>query len=421
MNQRFIALAGATVLLMLGCLTAQNNLNALELKVSQQNSDTQMSQSSSPNLEQTLAATRTKFGFNLLSQLGQGETNKNIFISPSSVALALSMVYNGANGDTQQEIAQVLQAQGLSLEDFNQASKQLSESLQKADPKVKLAIANSLWLKQGFAFVPEFLANNQTYYQAKVTELDFADATKSLGVINGWVKENTNGKIEQIVDSLRPDDVLFLINAIYFKGTWSQTFDAKLTEEKPFSLGDGKTKQVPLMQQKGEYVYYQNEEFQAVSLPYGNRRLSMYIFLPRENSSLDAFLGNLNADNWQQWVQKFRREEGRIEIPRFKLEYEAELTPALKALGINKAFTGNSDFSNMTKASVLISAVKHKTFVEVNEEGTEAAAATSIGIRATSVRPSQPFNMVVNRPFFAAIRDNETGEILFMGAIVEPK
>jgi len=421
MNQRFIALAGATVLLMLGCLTAQNNLNALELKVSQQNSDTQMSQSSSPNLEQTLAATRTKFGFNLLSQLRQGETNKNIFISPSSVALALSMVYNGANGDTQQEIAQVLQAQGLSLEDFNQASKQLSESLQKADPKVKLAIANSLWLKQGFAFVPEFLANNQTYYQAKVTELDFADATKSLGVINGWVKENTNGKIEQIVDSLRPDDVLFLINAIYFKGTWSQTFDAKLTEEKPFSLGDGKTKQVPLMQQKGEYVYYQNEQFQAVSLPYGNRRLSMYIFLPRENSSLDAFLGNLNADNWQQWVQKFRREEGSIEIPRFKLEYEAELTPALRALGINKAFTGNSDFSNMTKASVLISAVKHKTFVEVNEEGTEAAAATSIGIRATSVRPSQPFNMVVNRPFFAAIRDNETGEILFMGAIFEPK
>lgn len=419
MNQRVIALAGATLLLMLGCFTAQNNLNALELKVSQQNLDMQMSQSPSPNLEQTLAAARSKFGFNLFSQLRQGD--KNVFISPSSVALALSMVYNGANGDTQQEIAKALQAQGLSLEDFNQASKKLSESLQQADPKVKLAIANSLWLKQGFDFVPEFLANNQTYYQAKVTQLDFGDPRKSLGAINGWVKENTNGKIEQIVDSISPDDVLFLVNAIYFKGSWSQTFDAKLTQEKPFSFADGKTKQVPLMQQKGEYVYYQNEEFQAVSLPYGNRRLSMYIFLPRENSSLDAFLGNLNADNWQQWVQKFRREEGRVEIPRFKLEYEAELTPALKALGINKAFTGNSDFSNMTKASVLISAVKHKTFVEVNEEGTEAAAATSIGIRATSVRPSQPFSMVVNRPFFAAIRDNETGEILFMGAIFEPK
>lgn len=419
MNQRVIALAGATLLLILGCLTAQNNLNALELKNTQQNFDIKMSQTPGSTPEQTLAQARTKFGFNLFSQLRQAQKNKNVFISPSSVGIALSMVYNGSSGETQQEIAQALQVQGISIEEFNKATLALSESLQKADPQVKLAIANSLWLRAGFPFVQEFLDTNKQYFQAKVSELDFGDS-EAAGIINGWVKENTNGKIEQIVDSIDPMDVLYLVNAIYFKGTWSETFDSKLTQEKPFASSEGKTKQLPMMQQQGQYVYYQNEQFQAVSLPYGNGRFSMYIFLPAASSNLETFLSELNVDNWQQWKAKFRRTDGKIEIPRFKLEYGEELTPALKALGIKQAFTDQADFRKITSKQVLISQVKHKTFVEVNEEGTEAAGATSIGIRTLSM-PKEPFNMIVNRPFFSAIVDNETGEMLFMGAIVEPQ
>ncbi|WP_434222969.1 serpin family protein [Limnospira platensis CENA597] len=217
---------------------------------------------------------------------------------------------------------------------------------------------------------------------------------------------------------------MYLINAIYFKGMWSEPFDKELTQEQPFTLIDGSTKLHPLMFQFGNYLYLENSDFQGISLPYGDdARFSLYVFLPRENVSLDRFYTQLNATQWEEWIKQMRSRPGSIQLPRFKLEYEVGLNDSLKSMGMDIAFDPNqADFSNLTSDNnVRISEVKHKTFVEVNEEGTEAAAVTSVTV-VTESTPSipEPFSMVVNRPFFLAIRDNQTRTILFMGSIVNP-
>ena len=374
-----------------------------------------------PRLEQNLVEANTKFGFKLFSEILNQESGKNIFLSPTSVAIALAMTYNGASSETQQAMTEALELQELSLEDINQGNYLLKTSLETADPDVQLSIANSLWAKQGVPFKSDFIQTNQQFYQAQVRELDFA-SPEAPNTINSWVKENTSSKIEQIVEELQPDEVLFLINAIYFKGNWSEQFDKDNTTERPFYLTDGTTKQHPMMSQSGKYQYLENDSFQAISLPYGKGRLSFYVFLPRENTTLEALQQQLTVENWQQWMNQFRMQDGEIQLPRFQFDYEIQLNDALKALGMEAAFDANqADFSKMTSVEVSIDEVKHKTFVEVNEEGTEAAAVTSVGIAITSaVIPQSPFQMIVNRPFFCAIRDNQTGTVLFMGSVVEP-
>lgn len=191
--------------------------------------------------------------------------------------------------------------------------------------------------------------------------------------------------------------------------------------QQPFYLTSGTQKQHPMMSQKGKYKYYENEQFQAASLPYGkDGKFSFYVFLPKKNSNLKSFYENLNAENWEKWISQFSLREGLIRLPRFKMDYEITLNTALEALGIGEAFTNQADFSQMGQ-NFQISEVKHKTFVEVNEEGTEAAATTSVGVTAVSATVNQqPFQMIVDRPFFCTIRDNQTGSILFMGAILDP-
>jgi serpin B len=363
----------------------------------------------------------TQFGFKLFSEILKQDQGKNVFVSPASVAIALDMVYNGASGKTQTAMAAALNLNGMSLEDLNRANVDLKKILENPDPEVQLAIANSLWARQGISFQPDFIQRNQQFYGAELTNLNFSDA-KSPAIINGWVKQNTRGKIDQIVDTLAPDDVLFLINAIYFKGDWTRPFDKQQTAQKPFYLANGTQKPHAMMSQSGEYRYYETEQFQAVSLPYGQkRRMNMIIILPKKSFSLTEFYKELNPKNWQQWVSQLRNRQGSIQVPRFKLEYNIELKRALSALGMAVAFdAAQANFSGISSIPTKIDQVKHKTFVEVNEEGTEAAAVTSIGIRATSAMPSEPFKMVVDRPFFCAIRDNQTGSLLFMGSIVEP-
>lgn len=361
----------------------------------------------------------TKFGFKLFSEVLKQDRNKNVFVSPSSVAIALSMAYNGANGETKAAMAKALEFQGMTLEQVNQAHSDLRAALEQADPKVQLSIANSLWAKQGVAFNPGFLERNTKFYDAKVKSLDF-NQPSAPDEINSWVKEGTRGKIPKIIDRINPDDVMFLINAIYFKGQWTDEFDKNNTQTRPFSLTNGSKKQVPLMKRQGKYRYAETDQFQAISLPYGDRRLSMYVFLPKSN--LAEFQRTLTAQNWQTWMRQFSSRDGEIQLPRFKMDYEVELKAALSAIGMGVAFDDAADFSGLSKATTKIDQVKHKTFVEVNEEGTEAAAVTSIGIVPTSLPIEQaPFKMIVDRPFFCAIRDNRTGEILFMGSIVNPE
>jgi serpin B len=325
------------------------------------------------------------------------------------------MTYNGAVGETERAMAEVLEIDELDLDTVNHSNAALRNSLENPDPKVEISIANSIWSRQGIEFNPDFLERNQLFFGAEVAALDFS-APQTTGIINEWVDTNTNGKIEKIVDRIDPQTLLFLINAIYFKGNWQDEFDKSQTRPGIFHLSDGSEKQVQMMRREGEYPYFRGKHFEAAGLPYGDGRLSMYIFLPNRNSNLNEFLGGLNAENWTSWLAQFSKvgKDSMMILPRFKLEYEVNLNDTLKALGMEIAFDNRADFSGMGP-NLFISEVRHKTFVEVNEEGTEAAAATSV-VGATSVPPT----FRVDRPFFFAIYDAETQTILFMGTVTEP-
>ncbi|MEA5601331.1 serpin family protein [Nostoc sp. UHCC 0252] len=420
---RRYALAAASVVLfsVLGCSQVESSKNALA-QSSLPQSETPL-QKKTVNTDTRIVESSNKFGFKLFSEvLKDDKGEKNVFISPSSVAIALAMTYNGASGSTQQAMAKTLELQGMSLPEINSSyAAALKQLLENPDAKVQLSIANSLWANQDVSFAPDFLKRTQDFYQAKVSNLNFKDAAAS-NTINNWVKENTKGKITKIVETIEPNQVLFLLNAIYFKGNWSNEFDKSQTAQYPFYITSSRRKQHPMMSQEGDYRYYENEQFQAVSLPYGkDGKISFYIFLPKQNSNLKGFYQDLNIGNWEKWMTQFNEQKGFIRLPRFKTDYDVTLNDALKTLGMEEAFSNKANFSGMGK-NFAISQVKHKTFVEVNEEGTEAAAATSVGIVTTSFREEpEPFRMIVDRPFFCAIRDNQTGNVLFMGSIIEPQ
>ncbi|MDJ1175338.1 serpin family protein [Roseofilum capinflatum] len=366
-----------------------------------------------------LTDAQTRFSFKLWQHLLAEQEKENILISPSSVAIALTMTYNGASGETQTAMHDALELQGMSLSEVNQAYADLKQSLEQNDPSVQLKLANSLWGRNDINFKPDFLEQTQTYYDANLRSLDFTDPATPKH-INHWVSQQTQGKIPQIVDRINPNDLLFLINATYFKGDWQNEFNPNLTQNRPFYLPNGQEKQHPMMFQTGSYDYLETEHFQAIRLPYGEGRFSLYVFLPQPNQSLSQFYSQLNSTTWQTWLGQFTQQDGSITLPRFQLEYGVELKPVLSALGMDIAFSQNADFSGIDP-SAKIDRVKHKTFIEVNEKGTEAAAVTSVGIVATSIRPpSNPFEMVVDRPFFYAIYDQETQTPLFLGSMVNP-
>lgn len=375
--------------------------------------ETQMSQ---------IASASNRFGFNLFAQINTQQSKENIVISPNSIAIALAMTKKGTNGTTKEEMTKILELDGLEPKVMDKSYQKLIKTLKTADSNVNLAIANALWSNQNITLKDRFVEDVEEFYQAKVTSLDFADF-QTKNIINDWVSKNTANKIPEIVDSLSTEDALYLTNAIYFKGIWSNKFDVDATTEQPFYQAPQSSKPQLMMSQTGDYRYYQNDSFQAIRLPYGEKEeLGMYIFLPRETSNLVEFNQQLNIDNWQEWISQMRSREGDITIPRFQLEYETDLVEFLSALGIKQIFNSSqADFSAMTDTPVEVNAVKHKTFIEVNEEGTEAAGVTSIGIRITSLQPQDPpFEMIVNRPFFFAIRDDITETILFMGNVARP-
>ncbi|MEK6323693.1 MAG: serpin family protein [Acidobacteriota bacterium] len=383
----------------------------------------QKNKPTSDTVDTRLVSANTRFGLKLFAEVAKQSAGKNVLISPASVGLALAMTYNGAVGETKEAMARALETQGMSHAELNRAYAQLKAALESADPKVQLNIANSLWAKKGITFNPEFLQRNKQFYGADVTTLAFDDPSAP-ATINSWVADKTKGKIEKIVDTIDPQSILFLINAIYFKGKWAAEFDKAKTKDEIFTTAAGQQKRHPLMHQSDNYRYYEGKDFQAVSLPYGAGRVSMYIFLPAKGTSLAGFQKNLTAANWEAWMKEFAETKGDIALPRFKVEYEIGLNDALKALGMGVAFDPQrANFTGIVQTSenAFISRVKHKTFAEVNEEGTEAAAATSVEISVTSVQiPRKSFQMIVDRPFFCAIRDNKTGTLLFMGSITDP-
>lgn len=360
------------------------------------------------------------FDADLFKESFSASDGKNVVVSPFSVKMALSMAAQGANGKTLEEMNKVI---GLD-ETSNEYFRRLIEDAAK-DGDITLNIANSIWLKQGLEFNPAYMDILDSYYMAQASTLDFADPS-SKDTINRWVSEKTNGKIEEIIDSIDSSDIAFLINAIYFNANWSVPFEEGFTSKKDFTLLDGSKVKADLMSKTAHLLYQENNEFQAVELPYGeNGRYVMRVYLPKEDVKFDKFVKGIDKESLQQWGGDFGSMKGVLELPKFKTEYSNSMKDILISMGIKEAFNSNSaDFSKMVTVegqNVYISEVMHKTYIDVNEKGTEAAAATSIEMSATSApQPEEMFEMIVDRPFVFTIDDKESGETLFIGAIINP-
>jgi serpin B len=367
-----------------------------------------------------IAESYNSFGFKLLNQARESYPGKNVFLSPAGLGFALSMLADGAQGKTLREIRDVLQLTNAGM-DLDSANKELLEHLLTLDPKIKLEIANSVWTAQDARIKPAYLDDLRKFYQAEAASVDFTDPATAQK-INGWCGDHTHGKISEMVEPpIDPATRLILLDAVYFKGDWETPFQKKRTLDQPFTLGDGKIVKRPLMDRRGEFEYFENDDCQAVYLPYKSHAVSMYVFLPKK--SLSDFLQKLTFENWQQWSTAFDSRRGTLEMPRFKIENSYDLNVVLKNLSMRAAFDSRkADFQGISDESLYVGSVKQKTYVDVNEHGTEAAAVTGIGVMASAVRmEGPPFRMIVNRPFFLAICDEKTGTILFMGAIVDPR
>lgn len=363
----------------------------------------------------------SNFGFELFEQIQNTQKDENIFISPLSVSMALGMTYNGAANETATAMKNTLGFSSLSHAEINDSYKSLLELLSNLDPKVRLDIANSIWYRLGFSVEQPFIDTNKKYFDAEISALDF-NLPGSVTTINNWVDTNTNGKIDQIIDSIDPMTVMFLINAIYFNGTWTYEFDKEVTKDRPFYLTSEKSINVPTMAQTNDFHYFQNDQLQMIDMPYGEGAFSMTVLLPSPESSVDALVQNMGNATWTSWLGKLEKSEGTIYLPKFKLEYEKKLNDVLVAMGMEVAFNpSQADFTNINKnGDLFISQVRHKSYVDVYEEGTEAAAVTVVEMRLTSVGPDPGFTMRVDRPFVFIIREQNTGTILFMGKIMDP-
>lgn len=404
------------ILMIAGCGTAEPNMNSGSLKISK---DVKYGEAD----YQKIIEPSNELGWKLLPAVEPNEEG-NRFISSPSLFMALSMVHNGVDGVTEDEISNVLEVPGMDAKELNQANASLMNLLASDSEAIQLSIGNSIWLNKSYQFQEDFAKNNEDYFNAKIEEIDVTD-NESVDRINGWVEDSTNGKIEEMMEApLDPRLVTVLLNAIYFKGDWQYPFEEEGTSEQDFHLGDGSLKKMPLMILYEELPYLETDDFQAVTLPYGEGEMAMKVFLPKEGTSLSDFEKSLTGENWDKWKKAFGEIEGTLRLPKFQLEYEVELNDVLKGLGMASAFDRfTAEFPQMVKKEdeeLFISKVKQKTFLDVNEKGTEAAAATSIEIVEESGSSEKTFEMKVDRPFFITIEDVESGLILFMGAIEEP-
>jgi len=353
----------------------------------------------------------------------------NLLLSPYSISTALAMTYAGAHGNTAAQMRDVLH---FTLDDarLHAAFKQLIESTTPGDEGgYQLSVANALWGQQGYEFLPflpKFLELTQTNYGAGLRQVDFAGAAETARqTINAWVEDETQQKIRDLIAPgvLGSMTRLVLTNAIYFKGDWASQFKESNTADAPFTLASGEETQVPMMHQTAHLRYMETEDFQALALPYVGEDLSRIVFLPRETNGLAAFEEGLTSERLSQWVGQLYKREVQVSLPKFTMTSQFSLAQVLSEMGMADAFDPESaDFSGMTgDRDLFVSAVIHKAFVDVNEEGTEAAAATAVVMRVTSAMPAPPVVFRADHPFLFLIRDNRSGSILFMGRVMNPR
>ncbi len=373
--------------------------------------------------EVELITSENIFGLNLFQAITDAEGGDNIFISPLSISMALGMTLNGAAGETYTVMKETLELAGLTEEEINQAYRSLINLLTNLDPKVQFEIANSIWYRDSFPIEQPFIDVNQEYFDAEVRGLNFNNPGAA-DIINAWVVEKTNGKIEEIVEKpIDPMTMMFLINAIYFKGDWTYRFRESATEDRPFTLADGSTRQVPMMFiEDVKLGRSSGSDYQAVDLAYGDSLFTMTIILPDSGVDIDAFIASFGSEQWDSLSDRWWHEElALFGMPKFELEYEITLNDILIAMGMGIAFDDlQANFTRMyleeNQPNLFINEVKHKTFIKVDEKGTEAAAVTSVEMGYSS----GPETMIVDRPFIFIIRERCSGTILFIGKITDP-
>lgn len=362
--------------------------------------------------EARIAQSGNEFAFNLFKAV-QDEEKPNTFVSPLSVSMALGMAMNGAAEDTRASILSTIDYENLSADEVNQAYEDLIGLLLSMDNKTRLGIANSVWSSDQYTLQQSFIEKIKTHYRGTAQELNFLDP-KAKDVINGWVEDKTNKKIKNLIPAISASEVLYLVNAVYFKSDWQNRFQKSATQKKQFTNASGTTTPVDMMFSKGVNIhYFSNQQVQLIDIPYGNGQFSMTVLMP--DGAIDDFVEELNGSDFQQWIDAADSLSVELELPRFKMEWKSDLKGNLEAMGMKTI--GFPHFFE-EPLSLAISRVIHQSFIEVNEEGSEAAAATAIGFEFTSA-PSQPQRITINKPFVFFIREKHSRVILFMGQLVE--
>ncbi|HSJ14649.1 MAG TPA: serpin family protein, partial [Longimicrobiales bacterium] len=366
--------------------------------------------------ERAVLAANTEFGLELLRHVA-GSTPGNVLVSPLSVSMALGMAMNGAAGETWNEMRTTLGFAGLSPQQINEAYGEVIDQVRLRDVRVTLGIANSIWHDQSFELLPLFVEQAETYFDARVSALDFSDPDAPV-TINDWVKRATGGRIPELIDQIAPDEVAFLVNAVYFKAAWSTSFDPRLTRIGSFHRADGGTTSAQFMTREDELAHVADGSVLAVELPYQDSAFTMVLVMP-QTGSIDDYLGTLTPARWDALLARLATANAQLSMPKFTFTMETDLSDVLKAMGMPSAFDDQlADFTLLTPtpAGLYLSRVQHNTFIKVDEIGTEAAAATGVGVGVTSLPPQLTFD----RPFLAAIRERETGAVLFVGGVREP-
>ncbi|MFZ0035661.1 MAG: serpin family protein [Sedimentisphaerales bacterium] len=386
--------------------------------------------------EEVVVEGNNRFAVELYAKLR--EQKGNLFLSPYSVSAALAMTYAGARGKTETQMARALHFPSVIAEkgslsgvdnqkQFHSAFGAIIKDLNAKGEKSKyeLIVANALWGQKGYEFLKEFLQLVESDYDGQLNEVDFIGDTESARkTINAWVEKKTKDKIKDLITQGVLDQLtrLVLTNAIYFKGNWASQFKKEKTEDAPFTLVSGEKVNIAMMNQTEQFSYMETEDFQGLEMPYVNNELSMIIFLPKQTDGLAEFEKKLTAENLSQWLARLRKREVIVSVPKFKETCQFSLADVLRQMGMTAAFAPEADFSGMNgKGELFISAVIHKAFVDVSEEGTEAAAATGVGMMKTSIGPKEITVFRADHPFLFLIRDNKSGSILFIGRMMNPK
>lgn len=348
----------------------------------------------------------------------QNDNDENFMVSPFSLSMALAMTWNGSAGDTKTAMQNTLGFEDWADEDVNKYFSKLKNAFQETDPSTKLSIANSIWTNQQVKIFPEFISLNKTYYNATVESVDFTNSA-TVGRINKWAADNTNNLIDKVLEKTKSDDLMYLLNAIYFKGIWVSEFDVKNTSKMNFTADNGSQVKVDMMHQEANFNYAHDETMQVVELPYGNKSFSMMVLLPKEDKNLEDVAHVLQqSDYWSNLKREFGNKKVDLFIPKFKTEYSKKLNDVLTDMGMGIAFEADkADFSRMSDRDAYISFVTQDTYIATDEVGTEAAAVTVVGIVGTSAPVTESVVFKADKPFIYMIQENSSGSVLFMGAV----